>query len=117
LLVESRDYQLISNPKPPNGGKLQPLSEKQKVGTDWNGSAVPIHTVFCFSERDWSLPPSWALKVKWEQAVADGKTHQLRDILQTQLLHDISAMRLHRFDAQYQLISNLLIGMTFSDQL
>jgi hypothetical protein len=37
------------------GGKLQSLAEKQKVCTDWNGSAVPIRTHFLLLRKGLEL--------------------------------------------------------------
>jgi hypothetical protein len=42
-----------------SGRQAPILFRETKMCTDWNGGAVPICTHFCFSEKDWSLPPAF----------------------------------------------------------
>ena len=52
-----------------------------------------------------------------DQVLIDGKLDQLDSILRTDLVHDIVAMDFHGADAEAQLGSNPLIGLTAGDEL
>ena len=52
----------------------------------------------------------------WQQARAYGKAHQVRDIVQAELLHHIGAMSLHGLNANDQLVGNLLVGASLGNQ-
>ncbi len=57
------------------------------------------------------------LHVQVNQALLDGILDQFGDIVNVQLLHDVSPMRLHGFHADEKLLGHLAIGKAFRDEL
>jgi len=63
------------------------------------------------------LGTPWPHRLRLDDFVANGVTHETGGRRQVELAHDRGAMRLHRLETDVEDIGDLLVGVTFGDQL
>src|SRR5580698_6378698 len=80
----------------------------------WTRAGVdqPSRELITASTDDWGY-----FVALGNNAFADRVKNQLGDAMQVQLLHDLRAMSIHRVDAQFQKIRNILARVSFGHKL